>query len=62
MGVDDSSVFNLPIPVSFRCLDIGHGFVEFSTSLANDCIERMRQHSLKEERARLNKTLSRQGD
>ena len=34
MSVDYSSVFNhLPIPVSFRSLDVGHKFVEYSTCL-----------------------------
>jgi hypothetical protein len=43
MGADESSVFDhLPVPVSFRSLDIGHGFVEYSTGLfslfQNGCV------------------------
>ena len=36
MGIDQSSAFNhLPIPVSFRSLDIGQGFVEYPTVLVS---------------------------
>lgn len=36
MGVDKSSVFSdLPIPVSFRSLDIGYQFTEYPTGLVS---------------------------
>ncbi len=36
MAADESPVFNrLPIPISFRSLDIGHKFVEYPTGLAS---------------------------
>jgi hypothetical protein len=43
MSIDQSLAFNhLPIPVSFRSLDIGHGFVEYPTVLVslfqNGCV------------------------